>query len=148
MSSKSDCPQKEPVYRRAEMILQSLALTGEQLTKKNRGNHLTRLLLEIFQAISKSLFQSEANCQAVKSWHFWDRLWEVRLYFILLLGFTAFKTPKCPSMPFFVFALLFKPPFTFFSLCFVTTFQWLNLCKFNNSSFNCIRYLLQKSSIC
>ena len=51
------------------MILQSLALTGEQLTKKNRGNHLTRLLLEIFQAISKSLFQSEANCEAVKSWH-------------------------------------------------------------------------------
>ena len=49
MSSRSDCPQKEPVYRRAEMILQSLALTGEQLTKKNRGNHLTRLLLEIFR---------------------------------------------------------------------------------------------------
>ena len=27
----------EPVYRRAEMILHSLAQTGAQLTKKNRG---------------------------------------------------------------------------------------------------------------
>ena len=29
----------EPAYRRAEMILQSLAQTGQQLTKKNRGNY-------------------------------------------------------------------------------------------------------------
>ena len=37
-SSKEPFPQREPVYKRAEMILQSLAQTGEQLTKKNRGN--------------------------------------------------------------------------------------------------------------
>ncbi len=35
---KKTSSASEPVYRRAEMILQSLAQTGQQLTKKNRGN--------------------------------------------------------------------------------------------------------------
>jgi hypothetical protein len=34
---KTNPSANEPVYRRAEMILQSLAQTGQQLTKKNRG---------------------------------------------------------------------------------------------------------------
>lgn len=62
VSSKSDCPQKEPVYRRAEMILQSLALTGEQLTKKNR--EIEHLLKEQDKRIKKCR-KNENNIQAL-----------------------------------------------------------------------------------
>lgn len=55
---------KEPAYRRAEMILQSLAKTGQQLTKKNR--EIEHLLKEQDRRIKKCR-KNEDNIHALLS---------------------------------------------------------------------------------
>jgi len=54
----------EPAYRRAEMILQSLAQTGQQLTKKNR--EIEHLLREQDRRIKKCR-KNEDNINALLS---------------------------------------------------------------------------------
>ncbi|XP_078369209.1 uncharacterized protein LOC144653155 [Oculina patagonica] len=59
---KKTSSASEPVYRRAEMILQSLAQTGQQLTKKNR--EIEHLLKEQDRRIKKCR-KNEDNIHAL-----------------------------------------------------------------------------------
>ncbi|KAL9973691.1 hypothetical protein ACROYT_G020177 [Oculina patagonica] len=61
---KKTSSASEPVYRRAEMILQSLAQTGQQLTKKNR--EIEHLLKEQDRRIKKCR-KNEDNIHALLS---------------------------------------------------------------------------------
>lgn len=54
LPNRKTSSDSEPVYRRAEMILHSLAQTGAQLTKKNRGYYFF-LLNRLYQFIVNTI---------------------------------------------------------------------------------------------